>query len=174
MNDVKNRHNMDSVFVLLLFAVFAGCILLVLLFGASSYESLVRRDNQAYNSRTAISYIAAKVRHSDERNSIFIGSFADRTDSSKDDISTLYLKFPTDEGTYFTKIYYYDGYIREVLCADDSGLSPEDGNEILKAKGISFLQEGNLVTVRIQNSDNSMNYLSLCPRCKQEVTQNGE
>lgn len=174
MKKIENRHNMDSVFVLLLFAVFAGCILLVLLFGASSYESLVRRDNQAYNSRTAMSYIAAKFRHSDEENSIYVGSFADRMDVGKDEITTLYLKFPTDEGTYFTKIYYYDGYIREVLCADNSNLSPEDGNEILKAKGISFLQDGNLVKVRIQNSDNSVNYLSLYARSKQEVANDGK
>ncbi|SFQ36197.1 protein of unknown function [Lachnospiraceae bacterium XBB1006] len=174
MKKIENQHNMDSVFVLLLFAVFAGCILLVLLFGASSYESLVRRDNQAYNSRTAVSYIAAKFRHSDEENSIFVGSFSDRKDASKDEISTLYLKFDTDEGNYFTKIYYYDGYIREVLCSDESGLSPEDGNEILKAKGISFLQKGQTVTVRIQNSDNSVNYLSLCARSKQEVAKNGK
>lgn len=174
MNKTEKRYNIDSVFVLLLFAVFAGCILLVLLFGASSYESLIKRDTKAYDSRTAVSYIAAKLRHSDEKNSIFVGSFSDRTDESKDDITTLYLKYPTDEGNYYTKIYYYDGYIREVLCADKSGLKPEDGNEILKAKRMVFLQKGKVVTVTIQNSDNSVNSLSFCPRSDQEVTEDGE
>ena len=70
MRKVERKHNIDSVFVLLLFAVFAGSILLVLLFGASSYEKLVQRGNKAYSERTGIAYITAKLRHNDEKNSV--------------------------------------------------------------------------------------------------------
>ena len=93
MKKEATSHHMDGVYVLLLFAVFAGCILIVLLFGASAYEKLVERDQAAYNQRTGIQYLAAKVRHSDSADHIFVGSFSDRTDASADDIDTLYLQF---------------------------------------------------------------------------------
>ena len=54
MRKETTAHHMDGVYVLLLFAVFAGCILLVLLFGASAYEKLVERDQAAYDSRTGV------------------------------------------------------------------------------------------------------------------------
>ena len=52
MKKETTGHHMDGVYVLLLFAVFAGCILIVLLFGTSAYEKLVERDQAAYNQRT--------------------------------------------------------------------------------------------------------------------------
>ena len=49
MKKETTGHHMDGVYVLLLFAVFAGCILIVLLFGTSAYEKLVERDRAAYD-----------------------------------------------------------------------------------------------------------------------------
>ncbi len=168
MKKIERRHNIDSVFVLLLFAVFAGSILLVLLFGASSYEKLVERDAKAYNDRTGISYIVAKIRHGDERNSVQIGSFSDREDVTADDINTLYLRIEAEGDEYFTKIYYYDGYIREVLCMEEAGLQPEAGNEILEAKGVSFSKDGNLITIKITNLDGSISQEKIAIRSEQE------
>ncbi|MCR4955942.1 MAG: DUF4860 domain-containing protein [Lachnospiraceae bacterium] len=169
MKKVRGEHNIDSVFVLLLFVVFAGSVLLVLLFGASSYESLVKRDTKAYNDRTAISYVAAKIRHSDEKNSVYVGSFTKREDPSADGISTLYLKLIAEGETYYTKIYYYDGYIREVLCEENAGLLPQDGNEIMKAKGLSFTEKDQLLQIKVLNEDGSESALKLALRSEQEV-----
>ena len=158
---------MEGVYVLLLFAVFAGCILIVLLFGASAYEKLVERDRAAYDQRTGVQYLAAKVRHSDSADHIFVGSFSDRTDVQADEINTLYLQFVGDDGEvpgYYTKIYYYDGYIREILCAEDGGLMPEDGNEILAAKGLQISRDGGLISFLVTNEDGSESSLNLAVR----------
>ena len=106
------RHEIDGAFVLLLFAIFAGCVLMVLLMGASAYEKMVARDNIAYNKRTGVNYIAAKIRHNDEKDSVYVGSFYDKNDDLTRDIDTLYLKLKVEDEEYYTKIYYYDGYIR--------------------------------------------------------------
>lgn len=168
MRKVERKHNIDSVFVLLLFAVFAGSILLVLLFGASSYEKLVQRGNKAYSERTGIAYITAKLRHNDEKNSVYVGSFSQRKNIQGDDINTLYLKLDGGDEEYFTKIYYYDGYIREVLCEEDAGLEPGAGNEILEAKGMSISKEGSLITVSITNMDGTVTERTLHIRSVQE------
>lgn len=161
------KHHMDGVYVLLLFAVFAGCILIVLLFGASAYEKIVERDQASYNQRTGIQYLAAKIRHSDSTDQIFVGSFSDRTNVAADEINALYLQFVGEDGAvpgYYTKIYYYDGYIREVLCGEDDGLSPEDGSEVMAAGGLRFSREGDLITCVVVNEDGSERSLNIAVR----------
>ena len=167
MKKEATSHHMDGVYVLLLFAVFAGCILIVLLFGTSAYEKLVERDQAAYNQRTGVQYLAAKIRHSDSADHVFGGSFSDRTNVDADEINTLYLQFVGEDGEipgFYTKIYYYDGYIREVLCAEDGGLLPEDGSEILAAKGLRIDEEQNLITFTVTNEDGSESSLSTALR----------
>lgn len=171
MRRVEIKHNIGAVFVLLLFAVFAGSILMVLLFGASAYERIVSSGQAAYDERTAVQYIAAKIRYNDEADSVYVGSFSSKDDAEADDIDTLYLKLQTEEDAYYTKIYYYDGYLREILCAEDGGLSPEDGNEILAVKGLQMSMEKNLVKIQVENQDGTYSSICLSVRSSQEGKQ---
>lgn len=168
MKKTENKYNIDAVFVLILFAIFAACVLMVLLFGASSYKNLVNQDAASYEQRVAVEYIAAKIRHNDESNAVSIGSFTDRKDITADEYNTLYLKLEVEEELYYTKIYYYDGYIREVLSVDGVDLSPDDGNKILKAKGLFLKQDDSMVTITVINEDESISELQLAVRSSQE------
>ena len=103
---------MDGVFVLLLFCVFAVCVLSVLLTGAGAYRRLTERDRVSYDRRTAAQYIAEKVRQAD----------------TWDDVSVEEI----DGETYLTRIYYHDGYIRELFCAADAEMEPGDGEQIIE------------------------------------------
>ena len=174
--ETKKRH-MDAVYVLLLFAVFAGCILLVLLFGASSYEKLVERDNRSFSQRTGVSYIAAKVRHNDYAGCVTVGSFSDKNDLNKDEIQTLYLQFIGEDGVpvpgYDTKIYYYDGYIREALCEEGIWLEPEAGNEIMEASNLTFSLDNNLLSMDVTFRDGSTSSITLLIRSAFEQTLEG-
>ena len=49
MKRSSQRHSIENVFVLVLFAIFAMTIVAVLALGANQYKSLVERDNNAYN-----------------------------------------------------------------------------------------------------------------------------
>lgn len=169
MKQMTEKHEIDGVFVLLLFVLFAGSILMVLLLGASSYEKLVQRDQESYNGRTGVQYIAAKLRHNDEADCVQVGSFSERDNINADEIPTLYLRMGTEGEFYYTKIYYYDGYIREVLCAEDSGLEPEAGQEILPARGLLFTQENSLIQVTILDENQKEHQISLAVRSSQEV-----
>ena len=168
MKKETTGHHMDGVYVLLLFAVFAGCILIVLLFGTSAYEKLVERDRAAYDQRTGVQYLAAKIRHSDGADHRYVGSISDRTTVDADEINTLYLQFEGEDGEAvpgsYTKIYYYDGYIREILCAEDGGLLPEDGNEILAAEGLQISKAGNLISFSVTNEDGTESSMKIAVR----------
>lgn len=169
MNSKTRKHEIDNVFVLLLFTLFAGCVLMVLLLGASSYEKVVERDAKAYNARTGVRYIAAKLRHGDESACVQAGSFTDKNNRYADEIPTLYLGMRAEGEFYYTKIYYYDGYIRELLCMEEDELDPEDGQEVLQATSFSLEQEGNLLKVSVGDENGEKHTVSLAIRSAGEV-----
>ena len=59
------KHNIDGLAALLLFGIFAACVLSVLLSGAGAYRRLTQRDLTAYDRRTGLQYIAARVRQAE-------------------------------------------------------------------------------------------------------------
>ena len=64
-HDGKDNHIIGGLSVLLLFSLFAVCVLFVLLFGADAYRRITERDQAAYDRRTCAQYLAAKVRQAE-------------------------------------------------------------------------------------------------------------
>jgi len=138
-------HNFDGIFILLLFALFAGSLLLVLLTGAGSYKRVAERDAETYARSTCSQYIAAKVRHADRIDGVKLGSFTSPEDPQADDISTLYLLQEIDGVSYATRVYWYDGEVRELFSEMSLSMNPEDGNQVMEAEELSFrVQDGML------------------------------
>ncbi len=165
------KHKIDSIFVLLLFTLFASCILMVLLLGASSYEKIVERNARAYSARTGVQYIAAKLRHGDEAACVMAGSFTDKNSKNADEIPTLYLGMRTEGEFYYTKIYYYEGYIRELLCAEADDLEPEAGQEVLKAEDFFVEYEDGLLKISVTDEEGEVHTLSLAVRSEEGGAQ---
>ena len=88
INRQHRQLHMDSLFILLLFTLFSLALLGVLLTGAGVYQRLVNRDLSAYTQRTALQYIATKVRQSDQAGALSVASFDG--DSAGND--TLFLR----------------------------------------------------------------------------------
>lgn len=143
MKGQPRQHRMDGLLALLLFAVFAACILAVLLSGAGAYRRLVDRDQGAYDSRTCIQYIATRVRQSDTLGGIGLTAFGDA--------DALLLR--EGEGPFVTYVYCHDGYLMELYCAEDAGLEPQDGEKVLKADSLTAAMEDGLLTATIYGAD---------------------
>ena len=58
------QHHIDGLAALLLFGVFAVCVLAVLLTGADAYRRLTQRDQAAYDRRTCEQYLTTRDRKS--------------------------------------------------------------------------------------------------------------
>jgi len=157
----REQHHIDGVFVLLLFGVFACCILLVLLTGAGAYQRLTERDAASYERRTAVQYVAGKVRHADTAGGVFVGDFDGTPDSDGD---TLFLSEQVDGATYYTRIYWYDGAIRELYTDAEGQYAPEDGDEVLSARSLSFSQSGSLLTIGATDDGGTRSTLALSLR----------
>lgn len=146
------KHHIDGVFVLLCFCVFAACVLLVLLTGARSYQRLVRRDSASYSRSITVRYVAAKIRHADAADSIFVGDFSgDDLRAEKGD--TLFLMEKVDGQTYYTRIYYYKGYVRELFASSSDRFARADGDTVLKARGLRFSLERTTGLLTVSGTD---------------------
>lgn len=58
-----------------------------------------------------------------------------------------------DGGTYETYLYYYDGYLRELFAAADAGLSPQDGEKILKSAGLTMALADGLLHIETADTE---------------------
>ena len=78
-----------------------------------------------------------------------------------DGTSVLELSQDFESGRYVSWIYYYDGSIRELFTRQDSGLGLPDGIPILECEGLSFSQEGQLLTIETAGDGGGRLLLSL-------------
>lgn len=163
------KHNIEGAFVLVLFAVFAIAIVAVLALGANSYKSLVKRDDDAYNKRIITSYVTAKIRNSDNYNSVKVGSFG--AGKNNEDVNTLHLFETVDGDVYDLRIYFYDGYVYELLTTKDNDIEPEAGSKIVEASGLSFEKEDSLLRIKSIDTLGRENVATVALRSSEEVAR---
>ena len=151
MNRRTVKHNIDGLAALLLFAVFAVCILMVLLTGADAYRRLTNRDSAAHAQRTAVQYVAQRVRQADRLDGVELEDF--------EGVQALVLGAGEE---YVTRIYCYDGSLMELYSA------PADGERIMAAQAMELsAQETNgseTLTVAITQADGQRDELVLSLR----------
>jgi len=129
----QNNRKAESLLALLLFAVFAVCILTVLLTGADVYQRLSSRDQSSYDQRTAAQYLATRIRQADTADGVTLRVFEGR--------DALVLVQEIDGVRYETMLYCHDGYLCELFMEaeallDEDGaytVVPEDGEKVLAA-----------------------------------------
>jgi len=147
-------HQIDGLAALLLFGVFAVCVLAVLFTGASAYRRLTERDQTSYNRRTCAQYIAQHLRQGDILGAVRV-----------DDLDgTAALALEDEDGEYVTWIYCYDGYLMELYAAREGGFLPESGEQIMPAQSVGFDLEDGLLTVTLTGSDGQTDRLLLSLR----------
>ena len=123
MREQNTKLHMSALLPLVVFALFAVCVLSVLLTGANVYQRLAQRDRDSYQRRTGAQYLATRVRQA--RGPVTV------TDLQ----GTPALAFSQEEGgeVYTTWVYCHDGWLMELYAQPDRGLAPADGAQILSA-----------------------------------------
>ena len=147
------QHQMDGLVALLLFGIFAACVLAVLLTGAGVYQRLTERDQSAYSRRTFAQYIATRVRQSDCLDGVSVEDF--------DGVPALNL---WAEDGYVTRVYWYDGYLMELYTDTSTDMSPADGDRLMEAGGLGLPLEDGKLTVDLTDAEGAQERLELCLR----------
>lgn len=132
------QHHMDALAALLLFGVFAVCVLAVLLTGADAYRRLTDRDQTAFDRRTAVQYLATRVRQADTQGSVAVEEFGGVTALKLD-----------AESYYPTWLYCLDGQLMELYCYYEDRPGPEDGQPLMALEGLDVELEAGLLTLRV-------------------------
>ena len=144
----KSLHSMDTVFVLILFAVFVISALFISTSGALAYKNAVNQMDTRFNRQTCISYITAKLRANNEVGKISIGEL--------DGINALCITDTVGDTEYVTYIYQCDGMVREMFCNAEISLDPKTGSALTEAKALEFSREGNLIAISLTDNDDNV------------------
>ena len=147
------QHHIDALIALLLFGVFAACVLAVLLTGADAYRRLTQRDQAAYERRACTQYIATKVRQADGLDNLAVADIAGA--------QTLILG---GDAEYVTYIYCYDGWLRELYSWVEEPMFPESGQGLIQAEGLDLSLEDGLLTIRVTTAQGGEDTLMLSLR----------
>ena len=149
------QHHMDGLIALLLFGVFAVCVLAVLLTGADAYRRLTQRDQASYSRRTCMQYLATRVRQADSLGQISVESFGGQ--------DALVLS----DGEYLTRVYCYDGHLMELYCSVEAEMEPQDGEQVMEAEGLALSLEDGLLTAVFTGADGGEETLRLSLRSEE-------
>lgn len=159
MKNEREKSKITDLAALVVFGLFAVCILLVLLAGADSYRAVTLRGEQSYDRRTAVQYLAMHLRQADRAGAVSVQQF--------DGADALVLRETVDGEGYLTRIYCAQGYLRELFTAEGGSFDPEDGEPLLKADALRISQNGSLLTVCIRFADGDEQTLTMYLRSAQ-------
>lgn len=158
----RNERKTDGLLVLLLFAVFAVCVLSVLLTGADAYRGLAARDQTGYERRTAGQYLVTRLHQSDVAGAVTVEQFGG--------VDALVITERYDGELYQTRIYCHGGYLRELFTVSGTGFLPSDGEKILEAERMTLKLEDGLLTAELTDTAGQTQVLSVYLRSREEAS----
>ena len=138
---VEKRTDMRGIFIFALLAAFAMLSLAVVIIGARSYRGINATAEQAFLSRTGMSYLIGKVRGADAAGQIEI--------RKEGDLSVLTLGQELEGERYLTYIYCDGTQVREYFARADAAFSPDYGEKIFDASGLTFSLEMGILQISI-------------------------
>ena len=146
---------------LLIFTVFALCILAVLLGGAQSYQRLTQRNRLTYDSRTCSQYLSTRMRQTSGAEAVSVAPFGD--------VDALVIRQQIGMDVYLTRVYCYDGWLMELFTGDTGGFSPEDGEKILPARQMTPSLEDGLLQIQLTDGNGQTRQLQFCLRTEEAM-----
>ncbi len=126
----SNRHTIDTFFIMALLALFSITSIFVILIGAKQYHSIADRMTENYETRTATSYLVEKFHQFDGSGSV--------SQVDIEGIPAISLSQEVGESTYYTYIYVYDGYLREITVAEGTTFSPAAAEQLVEASSLTI------------------------------------
>lgn len=153
----------QSLTVFLLCALFFFVAMALALLGSGVYRSVNAASQHNYTLRTALSYLTNQVRGGDAAGGIQPIQFGAG--------DALQLVETDEEGfAYLTRLYLYDGWLRELYTPDDVELAPEDGTPLLELAALEITFADGLYTFTITDDTGETASISVAPRCAREDT----
>lgn len=133
-NDRVQDHMTDLLFTIGLFCVFAAAAFILVLIGIQAYQSTVEHMQDTFSTRTAVSYVAEKLRQHDVAGSVELGQV--------EDYPALVLYDNLGESTYRTYIYSDGQELYELTVRDGVDVTASMGEKIMEVKDFTIADTG--------------------------------
>ena len=149
----QKRTDLRGIFIFALLAAFALLSLAVVIVGARSYRGINATAEQAFLSRTGMSYLTGKVRGADAAGQLSI--------LNEDGMDVLALGHTIGSERYVTYIYCDGTNVREYFARDDIAFSPDFGETIFSASHMALSLDNGLMTIEIVDNNGKTHTSSL-------------
>ena len=140
-----SSHDISGVFVFLLLGVFAVFSTVMVLLSARVYKGTVERLAEHNAARIAPAYVRSMLRADDETGGVTVDEEAGVT------AVTLHNEYDGDQ--YLTRIYCYDGTLREWFSDAEREFVPDEGEVVCDCDGLTASVESGLLTVNLLNNE---------------------
>ncbi len=134
-------HAITGVFIFLLLGLFAVFSTIMVLMGAKAYRETVDRADKHNSARIASSYLRSMLRSDDESDALLIEEL--------DGIRSITLMNTYDFESYATRIYVYEGMLRELFTEADVPFDPSWGDTVCEAESMTAEMRDGLLHVTI-------------------------
>ena len=134
-NNRSETHTTDLLFTIGLFCVFSAAAFILVMIGIHVYQATVTNLQDTYSTRTAISYVAEKIRQHDTAGSISLGDVEGHT--------ALVLSDQVGETTYLTYIYTDNENLYELTVREGTNVTVSLGDPILEVQDFAITDAGN-------------------------------
>jgi len=149
MREDRKDRSIASLASLVLLMVFAVGVLSVLLGSVGVYQRLEQRGQISADNRTAGLYLTNKLRQTS--GPVEIGRFGQA------DAMLIYEDL--DGVRYLTRIYCYDGWLRELFSTAEGDFSPEAGEKIVPMDSLSLEWAEGLLQAELFREDHRIRVL---------------
>lgn len=143
MKNYKNRSLGDmisTVASMLLFLIFAGCLLMIISIAAGTYNRISNNFDKTFGTSATLRYISNKVKNSESAEIVEKGT-------------AVYLR----SGELINIIYFENGALYEKNISTDEEPSTGDGDKLFDLGSMNISDNGGLlkITVTLNNEENS-------------------
>lgn len=133
-NDRAQSHTADLLFTIGLFCLFAAAAFILVLIGVRSYQGTVEHMHDTFSTRTAVSYVAEKLRQHDTAGGASLGQV--------DGMPALVLRDEMGGGTYLTYIYADGENLYEFTAREDADVDASLGSAIMQVRDFTITDAG--------------------------------
>ena len=154
MMKTTRMRQIDTIFVLIIFCVFAMSVLIVLSLSGNIYKNTVSLTQEKSDEHITLSFIWTKAKNGDALDAVYVDDFHG--------LPSLFLEEEYGEVTYLTTIYLYEGWIHELTYERGLELYPQDGVRIIRAESLE-LEQSESGFIKVTTGDDS---LFISPRSK--------
>ena len=142
----KNGVYIQILCTLSLFLLFAICSLFLISISAANYKGMLGENDKNFSANASLRYVTNKLHAYDIQNGISV--------VNDKGITMLSLEDSAVDGDYHTLIYFYNGYLYEIMTKKDNTFKLGDGEQILKVKNFTFkISDKKTVILSADNSD---------------------